>query len=222
MQAQTAVVLGATGLIGSLLTALLLDDPAFKTVRVLVRSPYGKQHPKLDVQVVNFNDAADFIHKLGTGDCIFCCVGTTQKKVKGDKAAYRKVDYDIPVNAARLASAAGFSKYLLVSAAGADAGSMNFYARLKGEAENGIKAFPFKSIHIFQPSILFGKRNEFRLGELIGKGIMKALSFVFTGWLKKYKGIDAADVAKAMASAAKKEDTGVKVYQYAEIMQLAK
>lgn len=222
MQAQTAVVLGATGLIGSLLTELLLNDPAFKSVRVLVRKPYSTQHAKLDVQLVSFDDINGFKNKLGTGDCIFCCVGTTQKKVKGDKAAYRRVDYDIPVNAARLASEAGFTKYLLVSAAGANAGSMNFYARLKGDVENAVKTFPFKSIHIFQPSILFGNRQEFRLGELIGKGIMKALSFLFTGKLKKYKGINALDVARAMVAAAKKNDTGIKTYQYAEMMQLIK
>src|SRR5215203_6091022 len=98
MQAQTAVVIGSTGLIGSQLVTLLLEDKAFQAVHLLVRKPISLAHPKLVVRIVDFDNYHDIKEKIGAGHSIFCCVGTTQKKVKGDKTAYRKVDYGIPVN----------------------------------------------------------------------------------------------------------------------------
>ncbi len=130
MQSITAIVLGSTGLIGEQLVQRLLDDETFEKVRILVRRPVELIHKKLEVQIVNFDDLDDFRIKLDKGDCIFCCIGTTQKQVKGDKDAYRKVDYDICVNAAKLAKEAGFKKYLLISSAGADAHANNFYLKI--------------------------------------------------------------------------------------------
>jgi uncharacterized protein YbjT (DUF2867 family) len=220
MQAQTAVVIGASGLIGSHILKLLLEDKRFDKVRVLVRKPIDVQHSKLEQQVVNFGDVEDFKQKLGRGHSIFCAVGTTQQKVKGNKEAYRKVDYDIPVNAARIGYAAGFTNYLLVSSVGANASAKNFYLQLKGEVEQEICKQRFNSIHIFQPSMLLADRKEFRLGEVIGKVIMKGLSFLFVSSLKKYKAIEAEDVAKAMVEAAASETRGIVRYQYEDIMKL--
>lgn len=222
MQTQTAVVLGGTGLIGSLLTTQLLNDAAFGTVRLLVRRPIEFTHPKLDVQLVDFNNLADYENKLGKGDCLFCCIGTTQKNVKGDNTAYRKIDFDIPVNAANIAERAGFNTYLLVSAIGANAGAGNFYLQLKGEVENAVKAAGIKSVYIFQPSMLLGKRNERRIAERIIQPIMKSLSFLFVGTIKKYKAIQASDVAKSMVACAKNSEDGVRVLSYEEIMQSQK
>ena len=108
MDKQTAVIIGATGLIGSLLVDTLLNDENFEKVRVLVRRPYENKHPKLEICVLDFRNLDDYKNKLGTGDAIFCSIGTTQKKVNGDKAAYRKIDYDIAVNAALFGKEAGF------------------------------------------------------------------------------------------------------------------
>ena len=105
------------------------------------------------------------LSSLCTGDCIFSCIGTTSSNVKGDKVLYRSIDFDIPVNAARFGSEAGFKQYLLVSAIGADAHSRIFYSRLKGEVEEVIATFPFDGLHIFRPSLLVGERKEKRLGE---------------------------------------------------------
>lgn len=222
MQTQTAVVLGGTGLISSLLTIQLLNDAAFGTVRLLVRRPIEFTHPKLDVQLVDFNNLADYENKLGKGDCLFCCIGTTQKNVKGDNTAYRKIDFDIPVNAANIAKRTGFNTYLLVSAIGANAGAGNFYLQLKGEVENAVKAAGIKSVYIFQPSMLLGKRNERRIAERIIQPIMKSLSFLFVGTIKKYKAIQASDVAKSMVACAKNSEDGVRVLSYEEIMQSQK
>lgn len=218
MPSLTAVVLGATGLIGNHLVQELLSDPAFSNVRILVRRPVDLSHSKLDVEVVDFQNITDFKNKLGTGDCIFCCIGTTKDKVKGDKNAYRKIDFDIPVTAARLGKEACFNTYLLVSAVGANEQAGNFYLKLKGEVEKQIKAINFRSFYAFRPSILIGRRDEFRLGETVGKIVMQALSIFLIGPLSKYKGINAAQVAEAMKNEAKSSLDGSFVLHYNEMI----
>lgn len=220
IQGQTAIVIGPTGLIGSQLVELLLQDNTFTEVRILVRNPLSLSHPKLDVQTVRFNDYHDIKEKIGTGYSIFCCIGTTQKKVHGDKIAYRKVDYTIPLNAAHAGLENGVKKYLLVSAAGANEKSSNFYLQLKGSVENEISKLGFESINFFKPSLLLGTRKEFRAGEKVAQGFLPLVSFLFAGPLKKYKPIQSIDVAKAMIAVAKRETSGVNAYEYSEMMKL--
>ena len=222
MQQQTAVVIGSTGMIGDRVTRLLLQDEAFNKVRILVRNPVLLQHPKLETVLVNFADLNDFQNKLGSGDCIFSCIGTTQKNVKGDNQLYRSIDYDIPLNAAIFAKAAGFKSFSIISSVGADPSSSNFYLRLKGELEDAISAIGFKSLHIFRPSMLLGKRVEYRFGENILQGTFKALSALLFGPFKKYKAIQGAAVASAMVNAAKQEVQGKFLYEYDAIELLAK
>lgn len=221
MNEVTAVVIGATGLTGSFVLEELLKDDHFKTVRVLVRRDLNMSHPKLQQSIVNFNDINDYTQKFGEGDIIFCCIGTTQKKVKGNKIAYAKVDYMIPVNAATIGISKNYKKFLIVSAIGANENSSNFYLQLKMEIENALKQFAFESLEIFQPSILIGKRNEKRITERIAQTIMQLISFLFVGPLKKYKAIAASNVAKAMVAASKQSNWGVHYYQYDEMMNLA-
>ena len=220
MKELTAVVIGATGLTGSLLVEELIKDSDFKTVRTLVRTPADINHPKLEQRIVNFNDLNDYTQKLGEGDIIFCCVGTTQKKVHKDKDAYKKVDYDIPVKAAEIGIAKGFKQFLIVSAIGANENSSNFYLSLKGKTENKIKQFPYVGIGIFQPSILNGNRKENRIVERIAQTAMDLLSFLLLGPLKKFRAIGANNVAKAMLQASKKQTPGIHYYQYADMMHL--
>jgi uncharacterized protein YbjT (DUF2867 family) len=217
MQGQTAVVIGATGLIGSQLVQLLLSDSAFNEVRILVRQPVSFSHQKLVVKTVAFDNYHDLKEKIGSGHSIFCCVGTTQKKVKGDKEAYRKVDYNIPVNAAHAAIENSFKKFLLVSSIGANKNSGNFYLQLKGSVEEAISKLKFESIHFFRPSLLLGDRKEFRAGEKIAQSSMKFISFLFFGPLKKYKPIESKDVAKAMLAAAKDTGKGIQIHEYVEM-----
>jgi uncharacterized protein YbjT (DUF2867 family) len=221
MQQLTALVLGATGLIGEQLVKQLLADAAFSKVRILVRRPVDLSNPKLEVEIVDFSNLADYRKKIGTGDCIFCCIGTTQSKVKGDRNEYRRVDFDIPVNAAVMGKDAGFTSYLLVSAVGANSSASNFYLKLKGEVEEKIASVEYQAFHAFRPSILFGKRTEFRFGELIGKGLMKAISVLFVGGAAKYKGIEGAVVARSMIAAAKLTTKGMFIHHYKDMMKLA-
>ena len=222
MQQQTAVVIGASGMIGNLVTQQLLKDEAFAKVRVLVRKPILLQHPKLETVVVDFADLNDYQNKLGSGDCIFSCIGTTQKNVKGDNQLYRSIDHDIPLNAATLGKAAGFQSFLIVSSVGANAASSNFYLSLKGELEDAVSAIGFNSLHIFRPSMLLGNRKEFRFGESIFQGVFKALSVLLMGTLKKYKAIEGDILATAMVNAAKQEVQGKHLYEYEAIELLAR
>ena len=154
MSTKTATLIGATGLIGNHLLQLLLEDPYFETVRILIRRPYELKHPKLEKKIVDFNDADSMLVAMENSDVVFCTVGTTQRKVKGDKGAYRKVDYDIAVNAARFSKMTGCEKFILVSSVGANSKSKNFYLNLKGEVEEAVKELGIKSVHIMRPSML--------------------------------------------------------------------
>lgn len=216
MNQQTAVVLGATGLIGSHLLDQLLADDSFSTVRILVRKPVTVQHPKLQTVITDFSNYEQYQKNIGSGHCIFCCIGTTNANVKGDKAAYRKIDFDIPVNAARFGKESGFQQYLIVTALGANSNSRIFYNRLKGEVEEVIATFDYPSLHIFRPSFLLGNRAEQRMGERIFKSIFKAIAFLLPSSMKP---VEASDVAKAMIAAAKKGKAGMNLYYFKEIMQ---
>ena len=220
MTDQKAVVLGATGLIGSQVVDELLKDDSFSIVKVLTRRSLSIIHPKLLQEIVDFTNIDEYTDKFGQGDVIFCCVGTTQKNVKGDRLAYRKVDYDIPVNAAAIGISNNFKKFMIVSSVGADAGSSNFYLQLKGETENALKEFPFESIGIFQPSILLGNRAEVRAGEKVMQKLMKLFSRLLIGSLKKYRAIDSRDVANAMVLESKQNNPGVHYRGYTEMMDL--
>lgn len=220
MNKKTAVVIGASGLTGSFVVEELLKDNDFDIVRVLARRPVKIIHNKLQQKIVNFDDIADYTQKFGDGDIIFCCIGTTQKNVKGDNALYEKIDFDIPVNAARIGIAKNYKKFLIISSVGANENSSNFYLKLKGKTENALKQFSFESISFFRPSMLLGKREELRSGEKILQTSMKIVSSLLFGSLKKYHAINAKDVARAMVKESKQNDTGVHYFEYAEIMNL--
>ena len=219
MSAKTAALIGATGLIGGELLNLLLKDDYFSTVKILVRRPFNLVHPRLEKKLVDFNDNDSLLVALDNSDIIFCTIGTTQKKVKGDKEAYRKVDYDIAIHAARFGKMVGCSVFVLVSAVGANSKSKNFYLKLKGQVEDEIGKLDIESVHIRRPSMLRGERKEFRLGEKIGTPLMHAFSFLLPS---KYKPIQARDVARAMLAAAKRNESGFFVYEYNQIKELVR
>jgi uncharacterized protein YbjT (DUF2867 family) len=176
MKGKTATVIGATGLIGSHLVELLQDDQAYSTIKVIVRRAVTFNHPKIQVILIDFSDQEALRSAIAGSDAVFCAAGTTQKKVKGDLEAYRRVDYDIPVNAARHCAGESCLNYLLVSSVGANSKGNNFYIKLKGEVEDMVKTIGIPCVHIFRPSMLLGKRAESRPAEKIAQVIMKGLS----------------------------------------------
>lgn len=195
-----ATIIGATGLIGGHLLDMLLNDASFTTVRILIRRPLEISHPKLEKNLVDFSDMESFRLALEGTNVIFCTIGTTMKKMKGDKEAYRKVDYEIAVNAARLGKANGCEKFVLVAAVGADSKSRNFYLKLKGETEEAVQAPGMESVYILRPSLLIGNRKEFRAGEKLATWLMPLFAFILPA---KYRPVKAIDVAKAMVNAVK-------------------
>lgn len=214
MGERTAALIGTTGLIGSHLLKCLQDDDAFKTIRLLVRRPVPYNHPKIKVLVIDFANEAAFKAGIAGCDAVFCAVGTTNKKVKGNKAAYRKVDYDIPVNAARFCAETGCPHFLLVSSVGANSKGGNFYIKLKGDVEDMVKSISIPAVSIFRPSMLLGKRPESRALEAIAQVMMKPLSFLVPS---QYKPIAAEDVAKAMIAACKQDKPGFHIYHFKEM-----
>lgn len=221
MSEKTATLIGATGMIGTYLLELLLRDDYFSTVRIIVRRPYPKTDPKLEVKLVDFADAESLKLALEGSDAVFCCIGTTQKNVKGDKALYRKIDFDIPVKIARFAKEAGCEKFIIITSVGADSHSKTFYLKLKGEVEEAIEATGIRSVHLMQPSMLLGDRNEHRAGEQLLQGSMKLISRLLMGSFRKFRAIAGKTVARAMLNAAKKEEPGFFRYTYDGIKQLA-
>jgi len=219
MNKKKALIIGASGLIGSNLIQLLLNDDHIAAVRSLVRKPSGIKHPKLEEIAIDFNNMEAFEKNIGSGDFIFSCIGTTMKKVKGNKQLYRSIDFDIPVNAARFGIKAGYQKFLLVSAHMANAKSNIFYSRLKGETEDIISTFHFSSIHIFRPSFLIGKRNEKRWIEMFFGKLMEKISFLLPS---SSKPIAAEKVALAMLKASLNKNDGICYYQYKEIINIIK
>lgn len=222
MSKYTAVVIGATGLIGHSLLELLLEHEKIEGVSVLTRRTVGIEHPKLEEQIVDFQNREELRLKMGKGDLFFCCIGTTQKKVRGDKEEYKKIDFGIPVTTAEIAFDKGFSTYLFVSSVGADSKSKNFYLQLKGKAEDVITSIGFKNTAIFRPSILLGKRDEYRAGENAAKALMRFSSGLFVGRYKKYRAIEASEVAKAMVLVGTGNGKGVHIYEYQKMMKVIK
>jgi uncharacterized protein YbjT (DUF2867 family) len=212
---KTALLLGSTGLIGGYVLQLLLADEAFEKVISFVRKPLEIKHPKLEQQVVDFDNPQSYEH-LVKGDVIFCCLGTTIKTA-GSQSAFKKVDYEYPLHFAKAAKQNGVSHYLIISSIGATTNTSNFYLRTKGEVEQELKKLNVESLSILRPSMLLGDRKEFRLGESIGKVIMNMFSFLFIGPFKKYKAIHAMKVAKTMVKRSKSANKGTQVIQSDEM-----
>lgn len=203
---KTALIAGATGLIGSNLLQLLLSDDSYDRVFALVRHPIS-EHSKLEQIIFDGTDLTNIpVQKC---DDVFCCLGTTIAKAKS-KENFRAVDYDYPLALARSTVTLGAKQYLLVSALGANKTSSIFYNQVKGEVEEGISHAGFDTLHIFRPSLLLGDRPEKRSGEDAAKLVYKVLGFLIPA---RYKGIEASKVARAMWSFAKKGKSGIFIHE---------
>ncbi len=199
---KTAIVVGATGLIGSTLIKQLLSDARYSRIRSLVRRPTGLTHAKLEEKVIDFEKLNNYPDAFA-GDELFCCLGTTLKTA-GSAEARRKVDRDLVIAVAKAAEGK-VKQFVVVSSVGADPKASNTYTRDKGEMEQAVTAMNFKTVLILQPSFFYGDRKETRLGEQIGVVFAKLLNPV----LGKYKALPAEKVAAAMITYANLSMTGV-------------
>lgn len=219
---RKATILGASGLIGSALLDILLSDPYYEEVTVMVRKSLPLQHPKLRQSIVNFEVPEEYEAPIAGSETVFCAVGTTMKKVEGNHDAYRKVDYDIPVTAAKVAAGQGVFNFILVSSIGANAANNNnFYLKLKGIVEETVSKFSLPQVQLFRPSLLLGHRNESRPAERMGQWLAPVLSVFMAGRWRSYKPVNAQTVAKAMVAAGKQQQRGVFIHTYDSIKKLA-
>ncbi len=205
---KTALIAGATGLIGGQLLELLLKDNRYNEVIALSRKPLSSNHPKLTNVVIDFDRLAEQSDALRADD-VFCCLGTTMKQAGSQKAFY-KVDFEYPLQIAKITRALGARQYLLVTALGANKKSSIYYNRVKGEIEEAVGNQDFESYHIFRPSFLQGDRIENRPGEQATTAFFKLFGFLVP---RKFKAIDSVKVARAMLFNAKAEKSGRFIYE---------
>ncbi|WP_035562342.1 NAD(P)H-binding protein [Hymenobacter sp. IS2118] len=212
---KTALLAGATGLIGSHLLPLLLASERYSRVVVVGRTGLSMLHPKLTQVVVNFDQLDDMRQHL-IADDVFCCLGTTRKQA-GSKEAFYKVDYTYVVKLAALTAGNFAGQLLVVSSLGADAEATVYYSKVKGEMEAAVRKLPFRAIHIFRPSLLLGERESPRLGERLGAVALGLFAPLLRGPLKQYRPVAAAAVAAAMLRAAAEDGGGIRVHESEEL-----
>ncbi|MFP8489765.1 NAD(P)H-binding protein [Gracilimonas sp. Q87] len=213
---KTAILIGATGLVGSEVLDLLLKDEHYDTVKIFHRKSTGKHHSKLDEYVIDFNKIDEWKHLI-TGNELYSALGTTIKKAGSEQQQYT-VDYTYQYEEAKAAAENGVKKYSLVSSAGANHRSRVFYSRLKGELDDDVKDLPFEVITIMRPSILAGERNEKRLGESVGLFLMSFLTKL--PGLQKYRPISGKTVAQGMIHSLQKCPPGYHIFEFDEIFHL--
>jgi uncharacterized protein YbjT (DUF2867 family) len=221
MEQKTALVAGATGLVGSQLVQLLLDSGYYGKVYLLSRRKTGFEHPVAEELIIDFDLLTTGDQSLPKADDVYCCLGTTMKKA-GSKKVFRKVDFAYPAALGLQALNSGAAQYLLVSAMGASKKSYFFYNRVKGEVEENVSRLSaYQQVAIFRPSLLLGERPDPRFGEKLAEKILNFLKPLMLGPLRQYRPIHARTVAKGMLNAARQEARGVHIYDSEEIKTLA-
>lgn len=213
MTPRKALIVGSTGLVGSHLLRDLFNDATYSEITALVRrTPLLKNHRKLKEVITDFSNIDKTLSTITAND-VFCCLGTTIKKA-GSQVAFRKVDYSLVVDVAKVMRKQGAEQFVVISAMGANSSSKVFYNRIKGDMEEALKGLGYPCLKIIRPSLLVGKREEFRLGEKIGIIMSPLWKRMLVGSLKKYRPVEAEAVARFMVKVAQEESaTGVHVYE---------
>ena len=215
---KSAILLGATGLTGGYLLNILLNDPNYTKVKIFSRSSVGFEHEKLEEHLIDLLKLEN--HKENfTADEVYCCIGTTKSQTP-DKETYKKIDFGIPVAAAKICRENKIDKFLVISALGADANSSVFYNKVKGEMQHEVLEQGIAHTYIFQPSLIAGDREEDRFFENLAIKGMKVLNNLLVGSLKKYRSIHPETIAKAMHKCASAGYTKILI-ESDEIQKLA-
>jgi uncharacterized protein YbjT (DUF2867 family) len=210
--ARSALLAGATGLVGRALLPMLLAGDPYQRVQVLLRRavPAIVACTKLKVQQIDF---ARLPAAFPAVDDVYIALGTTIK-VAGSEGAFRQVDFDFVVDTARAARAAGAARLAVVSALGADPGSRVFYNRVKGEMEHAITQLGYASVVIARPSLLLGDRAALgqpaRSGEALAARLLGPLSWAVP---RRVRPIPAQAVAAALLAAVLDGTPGVRILE---------
>ncbi|MCJ7830534.1 MAG: hypothetical protein MUP74_04015 [Desulfobacterales bacterium] len=215
-QPRIAVLLGSTGATGQKLLPLLLDDPGYSKVITLNRRETGISHGKLENRVVDFADLASGFKGLRVDDC-YCTFGTTLK-IAGSEAAMTRIDHDFVLDFAKAGRAAGATRFAYLSAANANAGSSVFYARLKGQTEDALKALGFADLIIFRPSMIIAERANRRWAESMLFPLLPLLDKLMLGAYAKYRSIPVETLAKAIAAFGRQQGSGSKTLYWQDMI----
>lgn len=218
MTPRTALLVGATGLVGQHCLRRLLDDPLYRQVVVLARRQLDLQHPRLAVQTVDFEVVEEV--ELPAIDDVYCCLGTTIRAA-GSRAAFYRVDHDYPVAVGRRARTAGARRYALVSSIGADPRASNYYLRMKGETERDVAGLGYECVELLRPSLLLGQREQRRMREQAAMVVARATAPLLVGRLRAYRPIQADAVAAAMVAALRQGEPGTRRRTFDAITRLA-
>lgn len=217
----TVLLAGATGLVGGHAAARWLAAPAGPRLIAPVRRAPASAHPRLQVLVGGWDEAA--LREALQGqplDVFACCLGTTLRQA-GSREAFLAVDRDLVLALGSAARRLGARQALLVSSVGASAQSGNFYLRVKGEAERGLAALGFERCDFLRPGLLLGGRSQKRPAEQWGQRLAPLYSPVLRGRLRRYRPIPAEEVAAALVVLAGQEAPGRFVHEFAELRALA-
>jgi uncharacterized protein YbjT (DUF2867 family) len=216
---RTALVAGATGLVGASLVQRLVGTREFARIVALVRRPLGPDFAGVDARVVDFGNL-DAFPALGATDA-FCALGTT-RAAAGSPDAFRRVDFDHAFAFARAARRDVVRRFVLVSSIGADSASTNLYLRTKGELEDAVGSLAFESLTILRPGLLLGERREPRPAESVARAFAPVLALFLHGRFRRYRPVPAAIVAAAMVSAALEAASGRRIVPFDDILDLAR
>ena len=214
---KTALLFGASGLVGNHLLNQLISNNNYSKIKLFVRSTINISDPKIEIIQTDFKNLENHKEDIIGDDCFFC-IGTT-KKNSPDKNEYQRIELEVPKQIAQIAKSNSVNSFVFVSSGYADPKSSGDYLKFKGEVEEELKRLNFPKLGIMRPSFLLGDRKEKRIGEKIGIFVFKLLSPLFLGPLKKMKPIHSATVAKAMISSANK-NLEKNVFESNEIAEL--
>ena len=216
---KTAIIFGSSGLIGNELFKTILLNNTYDKIKVFVRSIPLINNPKVEIIKTDFTNLEKYKDKIIGDDCYFC-IGTTKKDTP-NKDEYRRVEYDIPIEVAKITKANSVNSFFYVSSIGANPNASSNYLKNKGQVEEELKNINFSKLAIIRPSLLVGNRKSFRLGEVIFTPVMNTLSIFAFGSLKKYKPIKIENVVKAILYIAKNEIHKT-IFESDELKKIAK
>ena len=217
---KTAIILGASGLTGSILLEKLINDDSYESIKLFSRKKIEGLPKKVQQFIGDILELANFKANFKANE-VFCCIGTTAKKTP-NKETYKRIDFGIPVTAAKLSKLNNIPTFIVVSAMGANAKSSVFYNRTKGEMEQEVFQQNILNTYILRPSIIGGNRKENRLLEKIGLVIFKIIQPLFIGKLKQYKIIEAEEIAQAMLNLANSKTSKEKIITSDKVREISK
>ena len=215
---KTALIFGSSGLIGSCLLDLIVNDNNYNKIRLFIRSESVNTSSKIEIIKTDFNNLENHKYSIA-GDVWFFCIGTTRKKTPY-KNEYINIEYNLPIEVAKIAKSNSVNNFIYVSSIGANTNASGLYLKNKGQAEEELKKLNFSKLSIMRPSILLGNRKENRAGEKIGIFVMKTLSPLFLGKMKKYKPIKVENVAKTMLHVVR-NDYQKTIFESDEIIEIS-